>query len=214
MKKIMFNDRYGLTAAVLEGRKTQTRRIIKELQGKPPYSFTLSDFGVSDKGKAVISAEFEAGEFVDIYPKYQFGEVVAVAQPYGNDDVCKYQRQLLNVKDNSKEEGYMIGLMMSSKGWGNKMFAKAYFMPHQIQIENIRYERLQDISDEDCMAEGVLERRIQPFNEVIIKYQVPFTTIYKDTPREAYAALIDKVSGKETWESNPWVFVYDFKLIK
>lgn len=34
-----------------------------------------------------------------------------------------------------------------------------------------------------------------------------------DTPREAFAALIDKVSGKGTWESNPYVFVYEFKLI-
>lgn len=37
---------------------------------------------------------------------------------------------------------------------------------------------------------------------------------YHDTPREAYAALIDKISGKGTWESNPWVIVYDFELIK
>ena len=35
-----------------------------------------------------------------------------------------------------------------------------------------------------------------------------------ETPREAYAALIDKVSGKGTWQNNPYVFVYDFELIK
>lgn len=34
------------------------------------------------------------------------------------------------------------------------------------------------------------------------------------TPRKAFAALIDKVSGKETWNSNPWVFVYEFELVK
>lgn len=33
-------------------------------------------------------------------------------------------------------------------------------------------------------------------------------------PREAYAALIDRISGKGTWESNPYVFVYDFELVK
>lgn len=33
------------------------------------------------------------------------------------------------------------------------------------------------------------------------------------SPKFAYAALIDKVSGKGTWESNPYVFVYDFELI-
>ena len=32
--------------------------------------------------------------------------------------------------------------------------------------------------------------------------------------RTRYAALIDKISGKGTWENNPWVFVYDFELVK
>lgn len=35
-----------------------------------------------------------------------------------------------------------------------------------------------------------------------------------DTPRKAYAELIDKIIGKGTWALNPWTFVYDFKLIK
>ena len=35
-----------------------------------------------------------------------------------------------------------------------------------------------------------------------------------DTPREAFAALIDKVSGKGTWESNPYVWAYEFELMK
>ena len=34
------------------------------------------------------------------------------------------------------------------------------------------------------------------------------------TPRAAFASLIDKVSGKGTWEENPYVFVYSFQLIK
>ena len=33
------------------------------------------------------------------------------------------------------------------------------------------------------------------------------------TPREAFASLIDKVSGRGTWKSNPWVFVYEFEPI-
>ena len=37
---------------------------------------------------------------------------------------------------------------------------------------------------------------------------------YFDTPREAYAALIDKVSGRGTWLANPWVFVYEFELVQ
>ena len=35
-----------------------------------------------------------------------------------------------------------------------------------------------------------------------------------NTPRQAFAALIDKVSGRGTWDRNPWVVVYEFELVK
>lgn len=105
------------------------------------------------------------------------------------------------------------------KGCHNKMFVRADLMPHHIRITNIRVERLQDISEEDCMAEG-----IRRFGKEYVRFKKEYcytcqnyavTDFYSfSTPREAYAALIDKISGKGTWESNPWVFVYDFELIK
>lgn len=224
MKKIMFNDRYCLTAAVLEGRKTQTRRIIKELAELLPYSFTLFEFGTDDKGKAALSAEFETNEFVNIYPKYQYGEIVAVAQAYGSDDVLKYLRQLQDIKENSIEEGYMIGNLMSYKGWSNKMFVKPELMPHQIRIENIRYERLQDISEADVYAEGFRNVSVNNgwgnyanhWETSLVYYDRLGNTknICSREPLEAFSFLIDKINGVGTWESNPWVFVYDFKLIR
>lgn len=95
------------------------------------------------------------------------------------------------------------------------MFVKPELMPHQIRITDVRVERLQDISDEDCLKEGIAPMIVG------CEYYV-FSFIDKEkgrfldykTPREAYAALIDKVSGKGTWESNPYVFVYDFELVK
>ena len=93
------------------------------------------------------------------------------------------------------------------------MFVKPKLMPHRIRITNIRVERLQDISDEDCMREGILEDcpNVQYSFPTEIGYcgQYPF-----NTPREAFAALIDKISGKGTWEMNPFVFVYEFERIR
>ncbi len=59
-------------------------------------------------------------------------------------------------------------------------------------------------------------------NRIGYPFAIPFNYYIKEdtkanrytTAREAYAALIDKVSGKETWESNPWVWVYEFELVK
>lgn len=84
-------------------------------------------------------------------------------------------------------------------------------MPHQIRITDVRCERLQDISDSECLREGV------QYIEEIEKYYLERTDreegFYFDSPREAFASLIDKVSGKGTWENNPWIIVYEFELL-
>lgn len=132
--------------------------------------------------------------------RYKVGEVVAVAQ--------KYKDIALDMPVELAAE------LIKQPGWKNKMFVKADLMPHRIRITNIRIERLQDISDEDCIAEGIYPKANGRWYcyDVVRRMGVSYDP-YPD-PREAYAALIDKISDKGTWESNPWVFVYDFELVK
>ena len=87
-------------------------------------------------------------------------------------------------------------------------------LPHQIRITGIKVERLQNISYEDCLKEGIMVHPGWPAmsNLYVFQGRTPFENYL--TPREAFAALIDKVSGKGTWECNPWVFAYSFKLVK
>lgn len=194
MKKIMFNDKYGLTQAVLGGRKTQTRRVI------PKDFFSLT----WDKRDDTLVYENSMGDFIDIrnskYALCKAGEIVAVAQSYRD---C----------GGVNEEGIPMWEIISSKvggtnaGWSNKMFVRAELMPHYVIITAVSVERLRDISDVDCMAEGINYYEQEGFSWCS-------TEKLFDTPREAYAALIDKVSGKGTWDSNPYVFVYDFELVK
>ena len=99
-------------------------------------------------------------------------------------------------------------------GWGNKMFVKADLMPHHIEITNIKIERLQDISDGDCLKEGIIHAYTD--NDGIKIYHTPHTKrgfLSTDIAQQAFAVLIDKVSGKCTWERNPFVFAYEFKLV-
>ena len=114
------------------------------------------------------------------------------------------------------------------------MFVKADFMPHRIRITNIKVDRLQDISEEDAMREGVLKAPFDGYHVTGIGMTVPksmarpigltadgkpvygdrYRDFKYDTPREAFAALIDRISGRGTWKSNPWVYAYTFELIK
>lgn len=117
----------------------------------------------------------------------------------------------------NKDCGYDMELIIDGKlmykhpGWNNKMFVKAELMKQFIKITNVKVERLQDITGEDCLKEGIEEhlKGVQYGFSSNIGYigQYPFVT-----PREAFASLIDRVSGKGTWDSNPWVWVYEFEL--
>lgn len=195
MKKIMLNDKYGLTRAVLEGRKTQTRRII-------PDSFFRRQWDVSGDTLVLEDAD---GTFVDIRKTkyaYQIGEIVAVAQRY---------RDCGGLMDDGTPRWDFIFSRDKGKGWDNKMFVRADLMPHQIRITNVRVERLQDISDNDCLSEGII--KCEECGVCYFVKQEDYCLGY-NTTREAYAALIDKISGKGTWNKNPYVFVYDFELVK
>ena len=209
MKKIMFNDRYGLTQAVIKGRKTMTRRMIS---GSPLLPADHIEEARYFAGFIQIVAN-DGETLLEFKSRYKVGEVVAVAQRY--QDIFDYSNCVNPYawEDDDKPSG-----------WTNKMLTKAELMPHQIRITGIKCERLQDISDEDCMKEGVVGG--------IIGYYVPGIKCkdwskesYVDTedgrtwklfptPREAFASLIDKVSGRGMWERNPWVVAYEFELVK
>lgn len=211
MKKIMFNDRYGLTYAVIEGRKTMTRRIV-------PTKTRLR------RALAIIHDEPHGTEQEEYMKsaRYKVGEIVAVAQKY--EDLANiYHDKGLYLLQLSKVHGYKLAYITKLPGWRNKMLVKSELMPHQIRITGIKCERLQDISDADCLKEGIFVNEYSDNGKKSHHYGFDgffngtegwFARGWYNTPREAFAALINKVCRKGTWASNPWVVCYEFELVK
>ena len=215
----MFNDRYGLSKAVLSGRKTQTRRIItcpKEFKGEWVAGFYVYK-RQSDNAIIQWPCMYDADECTfdggEILPKYKVGEIVAVAQSYKD---AGYSPDKVFYRSIPEVDGYRKELASEQKGWSNKMFVCADLMPHHIRITNVRVEWLQDISEDDCIAEGVIESVVMGTNGLLSEYFVegPKHICYGKTPREAYAVLIELIYGKGTWDSNPYVFCYSFELVE
>ena len=170
-KKIMFNDNYCLTRAVLDGTKTMTRRMLKD--GTP-----LGNWEETQKKLP-----------------YKVGEVVAIAQSYNTIGKTQYDKFGNSVPGNS-----------------NKMFTRAELLPHHIQITDVKVERLQSISDEDILKEGVWQYpKLRAYHVSKATGFAPDVAFL--TAREAFAYLIDRISGKGTWKSNPWVVAYSFELV-
>ena len=217
MKKILFNDRYGLTEAVIEGRKTMTRRMVRWdiLEGKKVEDI---DFAVSTKvlfdGRQVFFGHDAKGDVIaQCVSGYHVGEEVAVAQRYKD----------IYPKTDFGLEG--SGYMTESAGWTNKLFVRVDLMPYRIRIIDIRVERLQDISDIDAIREGVYQYKEPPrFHESDLFSPWPPTVkpykhdidnlVYRCSAYYAFSYLIDKVFGDGTWRRNPWVFAYLFEPIR
>lgn len=187
MKRISFKDSGGLnlTQEVLSGRKTMTRRaVVEQIE---------ADAMVYAEGKSEFTrVKFE---YVLKHSPYKVGEIVAIQQAYKD-----------TFKEFFGEVDFTKNKLRGTAGWTNKMFVSARFMPHHIRITDVRVERLRDISDEDCLREGIV-------NEGMYTLGGKYIERGYHTPREAFAALIDKVSGRGTWNSNPLVFVYSFERV-
>ena len=213
MKKIMFNDRFGLTEAVLSGRKTMTRRIIgqyieRDWNRRGVVQLPVGGFEhdvlfmdvrqiLPDAGRSDYSAPKK------YQPKYERGEIIAVAQSYHElnkrgfiaPEWCKHSCE-------------------DSAGYENKMFVRADLMPHRIRITDIRLQRLNNISDEDCIREGITKGDFKDFpQQMYFPYKGCKDTEVMWTPQGAFSILIDKICGKGTWDSNPWVYAYTFELL-
>lgn len=188
MKKIMFSERYGLEQAVLAGTKTMTRRLMT-MSTLVRFKLGDKDFAVPKQNKAT----------------YSVGEKVAIAQSYKNLIEQGYLRR--------ESDGWISEKYCTSPGYYNKMFVKAEYMPWQIVIDYFWFERLQDITEQDCLCEGVRIKKGNRNGEVLFG---EFTFVgwdgYMFSAREAFSVLIDRVCGRGTWDSNPWVVAYSFHL--
>ena len=217
MKKIMFADRFALTQAVLNGTKTQTRRLVlltlhrrigSEFIKIEPNNILLDN----ERG---WSFELDGKTYPlpkQNHPKFQIGEIVAVAQSYERvyaEMIEDWAKHHYHAPREDAAEIFRRDFENTS-GWDNKMFVRADLMPHQIRITNLRVQHLQDITDEECAKEGI---RVGETTSSFWDERLKDTRFYP-SPREAYADLIDRINGRGTWEINPYVFVCDFELIK
>ena len=204
---------------VVEGTITQFREIMKPQPAQQVFEscpmcgilFDDADFDFQICHKCGFNGnEIENFDFPT--PRYKAGETVYLKEPY---QYCNLQNICYKYDTEECQRPYC-----NKKDWKNKCTMPAKYARYFIKITDVRCERLQDISDEDCLKEGIIEadcicedvgyvyeNRLnisnKPNGTLIVQY---------NTPREAYAALIDKINGIGIWESNPYTWVYKFEL--
>lgn len=199
----MFSNKYGLETAVLNGEKTMMRKqfyIPEKLQYLYLPDDKIKIVQTQRDGYIIRWCDSNENARMTFYPEYKIGEVVAIAQSYKDIgyDPCDTFGDCKSID--------------SHLGWNNKMFVKASLMPHHIRFTDIKAERLQDISDEDCLKEGIVYYGLEYDDYGDPQYGYEGSPMFINAI-DAFSSLIDKVSGKETWKMNPYVFAYSFERV-
>lgn len=171
-----------MVQAILEGRKTQTRRVVKDklLQNATPED----------------DLEFL---LLTIIYKYKVGDVLWLRETF---------RQIEQEVGSPRFEYKATENINLTDKWKPSLFMPKQACRTFLKIKSIRVERLQDISEEDSIAEGVIKEN----NGQWKNYLVPQT--FWTYAKYSFETLWISINGKESMNKNPFVWVYEFEQIE
>lgn len=198
-----------MTRAILDGRKTQTRRPIKWKQTR------FTEIGEREDGSKWPWSE-DAEHACDFWHPCPFGSVgdrIWVRETFSGhylDDA-----QIQDIKDGRDKatdlceyradypDGYQ-----ASDGWTPSIHMPRWASRILLEITDVRVERLNSISQEDAQAEGLELTGWRP------TYSDPDSGGEVMTPYDNFAELWSSIYGDESWQANPWVWVIEFKRVE
>ena len=188
-----------MVRAILNGTKTQTRRAVKD-------------------------------RHIDAAPPACFFQWLRERCPYGQPGDRLWVRETWQVVDGSERARRIVTDPSPSRGWieyaatvhpGHEpppRWRPSIYMPRWasrilLEITAARVERLQDISGEDAVAEGIA-RDGDGYERFHVDPDAPLGQSFTRNPVLAYRGLWEKINGVGTWDANPLVWVIEFKRVE
>lgn len=202
-RPILFNTE--MVRAILQGRKTQTRRIVK----LPPWSTqSWDDSGPyeDDPSRIEVVSRVSGCTVEQVCPYGKPGDLLWVRETWAdlNERYPSMSSQIIYRAD--KED------RAAPIKWKPSIFMPRAASRILLEVQDIRVERLQDINEWDAIEEG-LEMVDGPDG---LRYYGNYGDDNADTclhPIESYRTLWQSINGPESWHENPWVWVVIFKQI-
>lgn len=208
---------------LLAGRKTQTRRIITRPLKHPNWT-SYQYFGPSLNNPTCRSQVIECG------PDYPDDDTDRVFCPYGSPGDLLYVRETWQAW-NDGPHGAVVVYRASCNPDGTFVFSAAdgsiegrrvlkwrpgihlerRFSRLTLELTEVSVERVQDISDADCEAEGI-ERPTTPapYRDATGELVLP----YERTWRGAFESLWNDINGPGAWERNDWTWALTFRVLR
>jgi hypothetical protein len=200
-----------MVQAILAGRKTMTRRIIKP---QPPDD-------IFETGLYCPTMVDRHGEEYPGSERYGISnEAWSIKFPYGQPGDKLWVRETFQIVPPNFIFYKADPENKAKTGWKPSIFMPRSASRIDLVIKSVRVERLNDISNTDALNEGI-ERKIKFPDEE------PDTLFYRDYsfkrerfargilfgPKESFKTLWESINGKESWQSNPWAWCIIFERI-
>lgn len=206
-----------MVRAILDGSKTQTRRLMKpqprdhdhqsfwgaEWENEPPHYVirgkdcfcSLCGDGIGIDGRSLYKAKYEVGDILWVRETYAIKPTIDPEQDW-TTYLYKASHEL---------DGY-------DTKWRPSIFMPKDACRIRLQVTDIRVERLQDISEEDAIAEGI--DKVADYGSTGYRLYTEPNAAYADIDAvSSYESLWESINGKGSWDKNPWVWVIAFKRI-
>jgi hypothetical protein len=184
-----------MVRAILEGRKTQTRRVIKP----QPNDIRESPF---------VKSGIETTHGYEIKPKYEPGDRLWVRETWhqhsSDDDFC------------TGEIHYRATEICVGTKWIPSIFMPRWASRITLEVTNVRVERVRDISFEDCLSEGCSDK--YEHYDANCKHEVNGECCqgWHYGQKWNFYYLWNSINAKRGygWDVNPWVWVIEFKRVE
>ena len=215
-RSILFSG--PMVRALLDGRKTQTRRIIKPQPFASGYydgEIEINVIPANDQYPKVFRFNANAvgvGAILEevFKPRINAGDRLWARETWQGLSFGDYQptkSSLCEVRYAATDPCADLDAEARGYPWRPSIFMPRWASRLTLIVTDVRVERLQDISDADSIAEGV---------EQSAKFPGRYLTPAGDyaVPKVAYQRLWENINGKGAWDANPWVAAYTFSVIK
>ena len=198
-RPILFN--VDMVRALLDGRKTQTRRIVKPTKDRNGSGCQLAP--------CEIAGEVNGGDY-SLCPYGRPGDQLWVREAF---EVGLCTESTLAYRATHKPSDLDEGWYEPIK-WRPSIHMPRWASRITLEIVSVRVERLQDISEADALAEGIEPPEGETYRDYAVKPEDNEGHDYYLCPQDSFISLWEKINGLESCKANPWVWVVEFKCLE
>lgn len=200
-KPILFSTE--MVQAILQGRKTKTRRVVKP---QPIFKEGVGKWIKNNKIQEVGGKDFVL-KYMQKNTHIKVGDILWVRETFSN-----------GCFENGKHTGFRY---KADDVNFNVKWKPSLFMPKEacrlfLKVTDVRVERLQEIGEEDAISEGIEKIKLSSPSDRDFAYRwresLGPACAWNYTAKNAFRCLWLSINGIDSWEQNPFVLVYTFEI--